>query len=139
MYCSQLVYQHTVTFPLWQSYEPSLFKHRKLVNLYCFGTNSLHRYVLWYNLVFFQCIGFLTRSCMESLICLGCSIGRKKNEVGSASTSLYRKIMTLLIVLTDNNTQILFSLCNPCSVHRVHEMQCVQYLFICHHWLLPLH
>lgn len=41
------------------------------------------------------------------------------------------KSLTLHTVLTDYNTQmLLFSLCNPCSVHRVHEMQCVQYLFI---------
>jgi hypothetical protein len=39
--------------------------------------------------------------------------------------------MTLHTVLTDYNMQmLLFSLCNPCSVHEVHEMQCVQNLFI---------
>jgi hypothetical protein len=130
MYCSQLVYQHTVTFPLWQSYEPSLFKHSKLVNLYCFGTDSLHRYVLWYSLVLFQFVGLLTRSCMESLICLGYSMGRK-NEVFSAKRPYTGKCMTLHTVLKDYNRQM-FIIIFPLQPMFTESIKCraVQYLFI---------
>lgn len=68
---------------------------------------------------------------MESLICLVYSM-RRKNYVVSAKLHYNGKCMTLHTVLTDYNRQMFISIfpLEPSSVHIVHGMQNVQYLFI---------